>query len=184
MKNRRRWLLIIVVLFFLGFIPAYRGELVQLLQETGVYRLTPEAKKAISLQITDLYLGCRHSVSRQREVTAEDLPELLKEMQQNRKINVFTGEALVLNGEFSGLCPVCKEEEFVGVYQGYVAVYSGRPGRPGPVKEMTLLNVQGLPEEEITDLETGIAFSGLEEKLLILEAYSEEYTRNSNRPED
>jgi hypothetical protein len=48
---------------------------------------------------------------------------------------------------------------------------------------MTLLNIQGLPEEEITDLETGIAFSGLEEKLQILEAYSEEYARN-NRPED
>ncbi|NLY88164.1 MAG: hypothetical protein GX085_00855 [Firmicutes bacterium] len=183
MKNLRWWLLIIVAFFFFGFLLAYRGEFIRFLREAGVYQLPPRAVKTVTLQITDIYLGCRHSENHQDEVTAVELPVLLKKMQENRKISVFTGEVLVLNGEFPGLCPVCQEEEFIGVYQGHVAVYAGRPGRPGPVKEMTLLNIQGLPEEEIADLETGITFMGLEEKLRILEAYSEEYVRN-NRPED
>lgn len=182
MKNRWWWLLIIAA-FFLGFVSAYRGGFIRFFREAGVYQLPPKAVKAVTLQITDIYLGCRHSENHQEEIIGEELPARLGKMQENREISVFTGEVLVLNGEFPGLCPVCQEEEFIGVYQGYVAVYAGRPGRPGPVKEMTLLNIQGLPEEEITDLETGIAFSGLEEKLQILEAYSEEYARN-NRPED
>lgn len=190
MKNRW-WLLPFLLTFFLlGFLPAYRGEFIRFLRETGVYQLPPKAVKTVALQITDIYLGCRHSENRQEQITTGELPIFLGKMQENREISVFTGEVLVLNGEFPGLCPVCQEEEFIGVYQGYVAVYAGRPGRPGPVKEMTLLNIQGLPEEEIADLESGIAFAGQEEKLRILEAYSEifeasarEYGVN-NRPEE
>ena len=191
MKNRWWWLPFIVAFFFLGFIPAYRGEFLRFLREAGVYQLPPEAEKTVTLQITDIFLGCRHRESRQEEIAAGELPALLGEMQENRKTSVFTGEVVVLNGEFPGLCPVCQEEEFIGVYQGYVAVYAGRPGRPGPVKEMTFLNIQGLPEEEIADLEAGITFAGQKEKLHILEAYSEileadsgEYVLNNNRPEE
>ncbi len=172
MKNRWWWLLIIVA-FFSGFIPAYRGEFIRLLREAGVYRLPPETVKTVAVQITDTYLGCRHSENHQEQIITGELPVFLEKMQENREISIFTGEVLVLNGEFPGLCPVCQEEEFIGVYQGYVAVYAGRPGRPGPVKEMTLLSIEGLPGEEVADLETGITFAGREEKLHILEAYSE-----------
>lgn len=172
MKNRWWWLLTIPA-FLSGFIPAYRGEFSRFLREAGVYRLPAEAVKTVTVQITDIYLGCRHSENRQEQIATGELPAFLGKIHENREISVCTGEALVLNGEFPGLCPVCQEEEFIGVYQGYVAVYAGRPGRPGPVKEMTLLSIEGLPGEEVADLETGITFAGREEKLHILEAYSE-----------
>jgi len=180
---RWHWWIIIIFLFFLGFVPSYRGDIANILEKTGLRQAPATEEKTLSLEIIDLYLECRHIVTRQREITEDALPEFLREINKNRVISGYTGEELVLTGEIPGLCPVCQEKEFIGIYQGYIAVYAGRPDRPGPVKKMTSIKIQGLPEREIIDLEAGIIFNGEEEKLLILEAYSEEQTTN-NKPEE
>jgi hypothetical protein len=41
------------------------------------------------------------------------------------------------------------------------------------VKEATKIREVGLPENEVLDLKTGVSYQDAEEKLLILEGYSE-----------
>lgn len=173
MKSLRwHWWIIVPFLFFLGFVPSYRGDIGRILESI---RPVPVVEgKTLSLEINDLYLECLHSETRYREITESALADLFREFNNSLVLSGYSEEKLVLTGEITGLCPICQEEEFIGIYEEHIAVYAGLPHRPGPVKNVTSIKIQGLPEQEVRDLAAGIIFQDEKEKLLILEAYSEE----------
>lgn len=178
---RKPWWLIFPFLFFLGFVPSYRGDLGRILEK--LQTVPVGEPKMLSLEINGLYLECQHSETQYQEITGSALPDLLREDNKNLVLSGYTGEKLVLTEEITGLCPLCREEEFIGIYEDHIAVYAGLPHRPGPVKNVTAIKIRGLPEQEVRDLSAGIIFQDEKEKLLILEAYSEEQRAN-NKPEE
>lgn len=71
--------------------------------------------------------------------------------------------------EIRELCPSCKRARFLGISDGFVAVFSGTPAHRGEPVEITGIPAEALPQREMADLKRGIAFSGDKERLQLLE---------------
>lgn len=76
---------------------------------------------------------------------------------------------LRLTYERNELCPACRRLRFLGVSEGFVAVFRGTPGRRGEMVEVTQIPVSRLPRAELLDLRRGIAIRDERERLEILE---------------
>ena len=63
---------------------------------------------------------------------------------------------------------------FLGIHNGKVAVFRGKPGVYQRLVGITGIDVSSLPEFEIRNLEEGIAFSGEEELSMLLESLRED----------
>lgn len=173
MKLHRRYLFIGgALVFLLGFFAAYYGLNFKLSFNKSLLPQKPEAKtESITVQVTDLYLGCQHTEEYSKVIKSEELSTLLKEV-EDWEIKRVDKKNLILTRKNNGLCPICRQEEFLGIHGENIVIYFGRPDRPGPVKEVTPIKILSLPEKEIADLKRGVVFKDQKEKLLILEGYS------------
>lgn len=62
---------------------------------------------------------------------------------------------------------------FLGIAEGKIAVFRGKPGVYGRLERITDISATNLPEFEVRNLEKGIPYEGEEELLLLLESFSE-----------
>jgi len=61
---------------------------------------------------------------------------------------------------------------YLGIKDGYVAVFKDPPGPKARLKQMSKIPIKSLPEQEVKDLERGIQVKSEEELLEILEGLS------------
>lgn len=61
---------------------------------------------------------------------------------------------------------------YLGIKDGYVAVFKDPPGPRASLKQLTKISVKGLPEQEVKDLKNGIQINSEEELLEMLEGLS------------
>ena len=66
-------------------------------------------------------------------------------------------------------CESCTKNQYLGIFEGKVAVFRGTPEKPGPVSETTEIRTDLLPKVELEDLKEGIRFADDKEKLQLLE---------------
>jgi c-di-GMP-binding flagellar brake protein YcgR len=132
----------------------------------------PEAVRIAAPEIQMLLVKenarCGHSEERFTRISQAKL-RVFGQSYQGWRIEGRQGNLLVLKKTEDGLCAICQSEEFLGIASGKVAVVHGRPNRPGPVKELTTLSFDDLPEAEREDLRRGIVFRNSREKLQLLE---------------
>ncbi|MDR7865227.1 MAG: BofC C-terminal domain-containing protein [Sporomusaceae bacterium] len=81
----------------------------------------------------------------------------------------FDTQEAVLSLKIDSYCREHANNTFIGVKDGYVAVYSGRPGPRAIVKEITRIPVQQLTIEDIEELKRGMVVKSREELLRTLE---------------
>ncbi|NLK09236.1 MAG: hypothetical protein GX316_11160 [Firmicutes bacterium] len=62
---------------------------------------------------------------------------------------------------------------FLGIYDGKVAVFQGKPGIYEQVVHTTQIPVTSLPDFEVDNLKEGIPYSGEEELSVLLESFTE-----------
>lgn len=75
------------------------------------------------------------------------------------KINNFSKERVLITKEVEGLCKSHREESYLGIKNGYVAVYAGVPGLMKEIIiEVTAIPVNSLPEELQRQLAQGMNF--------------------------
>lgn len=89
------------------------------------------------------------------------------------KVREFSPDRIEVETKQPEMCRECRTSQFIGVRDGYVAVFAGRPDRPGPALEMTRILLARLPQPEQNRLAKGIAVKDMGERLQILEGLSE-----------
>lgn len=129
------------------------------------------AAPEIQMLLVKVSARCGHTEEQFAELPETQLRKI-GQSYQGWSIEGKQGNVLILKKIEEGLCSICQNEEFFGISKGRVAVYYGRPNRPGPVKEMTALRLEQLPDQEREDLEHGIIVHDSREKLQLLEGLS------------
>ncbi|HEY8344363.1 MAG TPA: BofC C-terminal domain-containing protein [Bacillota bacterium] len=174
----------LVTVFAMGFFysvsdfPLKRGGRVQ--KGDPIAQESERTRGQIQVRVIDYYLRCHHNTVKVLTIQEEDYHSFLSELTCDWEARGVADER-TLTKRLNTLCDNCQHQEYLGIYQDYVAVYHGTPDCPGPVKEVTGIRVSGLPENEVLDLKTGVPCRETEEKLLILESYSELAVENRGR---
>lgn len=81
----------------------------------------------------------------------------------------FDTQEVVISLKVDSYCREHANNMFIGVKDGYVAVYYGRPGPRAIVREVTKIPVQQLSAEDIEELKRGMVVKSREELLRTLE---------------
>ena len=98
-------------------------------------------------------------------MTRDEVAELYREWQ----ITSFDKDVVALQIAVDDVCKEHKKEQFVGMRDGIVGIYYGKPNEDAILKENLTLDTTMLIEEVQEALKVGIPFRSEEEKLRILE---------------
>lgn len=89
-------------------------------------------------------------------------------------VETFTEREVVLLTTVPGACPKHASRRYLGVSDGHVAVFQGRPGtNSAKVLEVFDLETSALPEREVQDLRRGVQVSTDDELKRVLQSYLE-----------
>lgn len=128
-----------------------------------------ELKPGAKLIFLTHFNGCGHE-----EITEELLEDALfgftkEELEENMKdwtVEYFSPEQVNLRREVNGSC---SEHYYIGIYEGYVALFQGRPGFEGSLIEKTDIMADVLREDDRIILEKGLVIENKQEFLKIRE---------------
>ncbi|NMA54532.1 MAG: hypothetical protein GX952_01195 [Firmicutes bacterium] len=168
-SRARRFLIAISILIIIALFSLNRlgGDV----QRHGS-RKTVVKQQSPSLLVEDCYYeGCGHNITEEQEL-APDLRRLApQELARlyNAAVYQVSEYRLTVQKSEPGLCPRCKEQVFVGIYQDKAAVFYGSPAGPHQLKEQTNIPVRKLPPQAVTDLRSGIPVNSQQELLQLLE---------------
>ena len=98
-------------------------------------------------------------------MTRDEVADLYQEWQ----ITSFDKEVVALQISVEGVCTEHKKDMFVGMRDGTVGIYYGKPNEHVVLKEALAIDPAMLVEQVQEALEVGIPFRSEEEKLRILE---------------
>ncbi|MFO7152968.1 MAG: BofC C-terminal domain-containing protein [Bacillota bacterium] len=90
----------------------------------------------------------------------------LREEFKEWKLEAFSHDEAVLTRSVDGLC---EEHYYIGIYEGYVALFQGKPGKDSKLLELTDIKAGILKEEDRKLLEDGIVINSRDEFLKIRE---------------
>lgn len=85
------------------------------------------------------------------------------------QVERFDAEQIVMQLQVDGYCQEHANHFFIGIKDGYVAVYYGRPDKRPILKEITKIKVDTLLPGDVQELEQGMVFESKEELLRTLE---------------
>lgn len=106
------------------------------------------------------YTVCGHTALQPRAQGVNDIIGLnraqLEEYFLGYTVEEFTEEQLVLSCYIEEPCRECQNYAFIGVKDGKVAVFYGRPRPDAAVKKLTEIEVSKLPKEVQAELQKGI----------------------------
>ncbi|HEX2952983.1 MAG TPA: BofC C-terminal domain-containing protein [Bacillota bacterium] len=129
------------------------------------------AAPEVQMLLVRVCARCGHTEEHFDRLTEAKL-KMIGQSYQGWSIEGKEGNVLILKRTEEGLCSVCQKEQFFGIAKEKVVIYYGRPNRPGPVKEITSIPYDRLPEQEREDLSRGIIIRNSREKLQLLEGLS------------
>ncbi|MCE5286771.1 MAG: BofC C-terminal domain-containing protein [Pelosinus sp.] len=126
---------------------------------------------------TDLVQRIIYAKCNDEEIThtqpAENLIGLnyqqLQKVYTGWSIDKFDTNEVVLTLHADGFCPEHANNLFVGVKDGYVAVFYGKPGDKAILKEITTLSVTKITPQDLEELQRGVVVESREQLLRTLE---------------
>lgn len=146
----------------------------------GLYRDTEVAQHDLGVKITPntvllqkiTYLKCGDQETFRTHPADNTVGKNFQQVQQvygGWNIEKFDINEVVMSLQVDALCPEHANNMFIGVKDGYVAVYYGRPGPKAMLKEMTKIPVNGLMGQDREELQRGVLVRSQEELLRTLE---------------
>ncbi len=121
---------------------------------------------------TIYYRDCKESEVMREKASAKvigmtrgEVADLYHEWQ----ITSFDNEMVALQLSVDGVCKEHKKDQFVGMRDGVVGIYYGKPNENAVLKEPLSIDAEMLVEQVEEALKNGIPFRSEEEKLRILE---------------
>ncbi len=164
----------IAIRLYAGALSPLRGGMMPVPQETEVAR--PDSKIKITAT-TDLvqkivYLKCNDEETF-RTKPADNLVGLnlsqVQKVYEGWTIDKFDNQEVVMNLKVDSFCREHANNTFIGVKDGHVAVYYGKPGPRAILKEMTQIPLTRLSAQDADEIKRGLAVQSREELLRTLE---------------
>lgn len=178
-RNIYRYIFIVLGIVILGFTLGYLKTFVSLdipdknntkrenqnVSRINQVRLTPQA----GFIFKTYYTKCGHEKIEKKlsndKFSGYTKKQLANEM-KNWEIESFTPKEVVLKRQVEN---VCDKHYFIGIKDGYVALFQGRPALPSKIIEKTDIIVDVLKEEDRAILEKGLVINNKREFLKIKE---------------
>ncbi|TYP48700.1 BofC C-terminal domain-containing protein [Thermosediminibacter litoriperuensis] len=157
--------------FFLSFLDFNKTQDMERISGNTEALQLPEEKLNPGAKIVFVtrYRGCGHEL--QKENSADDkflgyTKTQLQEEFKEWKVESFSSSQVILKREVDG---ICENHYYIGLYDGYVALFQGEPGKNSKVLEKTDIPAEILKEEDRRLLENGIIINSRDEFLKIRE---------------
>ncbi|MCK8825210.1 BofC C-terminal domain-containing protein [Fuchsiella alkaliacetigena] len=116
------------------------------------------------------YQDCGTLHREEKEIAAEKVLSQLATRYQDWQVVESNEQEVVLRKELAGNCPEHQVELYLGIEDGFVAIFSGPPGsEEATLQRQTEISIEYLPPSEIKSLEAGIKAESEEELLGLLE---------------
>lgn len=146
----------------------------------GMHRDTEVAQHDLGVKITPntvllqkiTYVKCGDQETFRTHAADNLLGKNFQQVQQvygGWNIEKFDIDEVVMSLQVDALCPEHANNMFVGLKDGYVAVYYGRPGPKALLKEVTKVAASSLMEQDREELQRGVVVHSQEELLRTLE---------------
>jgi hypothetical protein len=84
-------------------------------------------------------------------------------------IETFNEEKITMSLQVNDYCREHKANMFLGIKDGYVAIFYGKPGPKAILKEVTQTPINKLQPQAVEEIKQGLLFSSKAEMLYILE---------------
>ncbi len=84
-------------------------------------------------------------------------------------IDSFSAREVVMHHNVNGLCREHANSTYIGIKDGFVTIFYGKPGKNAIVKEITNISIDQLMPQDIKDLRKGIVIENREKLLRTLE---------------
>lgn len=142
--------------------------------EQAVSKTDNDIRVKQSTQIEQIYYYTKCKEEAIQEVTpnSEFIGYDYKQFQQiypQWNIELFTDDKIKMSLQVNDYCQVHKENNFIGISEGYVAIFCGTPDNKPLLREKTSIQVAKLHPQAIEEIEKGLIFSSKEEMLQFLE---------------
>lgn len=121
---------------------------------------------------TIYYRDCKESEVMREKASAKVIGMTRGEVEKlyhEWQITSFDNEVVTLQISVDGVCKEHKKDQFVGLKDGVVGIYYGKPNENAVLKESLTIDAAMLVEQVQEALKNGIPFQTEEEKLRILE---------------
>lgn len=175
--------MVIIASFAFSFLVFREHNLKQekYLTKSDVTEKKPEVKENVINENTEIVTKVIYEQTGQQEVTTikptQDMLGLtkkdLQEVYNGWIIEEFSPNKVQLTLRVKKQAEGLKKPKlYLGIKNGYVAVFQEPPGPKAKLKQLTKIPVKSLPEQEAKDLEKGIQVKSEEEMLEILEGLS------------
>ena len=131
---------------------------------------SPIGELKTTLILEAYYQGCGTLHREEREIAAEKVLGQLATRYQDWQVVESSEQKVVLRKEIAARCPEHQAELYLGLKDGFVAVYAGHPeSEEATLQRQTEISIEYLPPSEIKSLEAGIKAESEEELLGLLE---------------
>lgn len=178
--NTRRRFFLAATLFALSFVIAYYFETYIPHMSIPNPRLNTQVTKDNRIKVTanteliqkKVYLRCGDEEALRSKPTDNLIGMDISQVQKafpGWAIDKFDSDALELSMKVDDYCPDHANNYFIGIKDGRVAVFYGKPGPKAIMKEMTNIPVNALSGEDLEQLQKGLPVKSHEELLRILE---------------
>ena len=125
--------------------------------------------KGAKLIYITFYTGCGDEIIEKKDIDEKYIGLTKAELEQNEEdwfIDNFTPNEAILKREQNG---ICNNHYYVGIKDGYVALFQGIPGFQSTLIEKTSIIVDTLREDDRLILEKGLIINDKQEFLKIRE---------------
>lgn len=133
--------------------------------KTSEMKLTTGAK----LKYITFYIGCGDEITEEKNIDKKYIGLTKAELQQIEEdwcIDNFTPDEVILKREKNG---ICDNHYYVGIKDGYVALFQGIPGLQSTLIEKTGIMVDILRQDDRLILEKGLIINDKQDFLKIRE---------------
>lgn len=143
-------------------------------QETEVVKQDTKIKILANTDIVQriIYLKCNDEEELRTKAT-DSLVGLnyfqVQKMYSGWNIDKFDNKEVVMSLKIDSYCREHANNMFIGVQDGYVAVFNGKPGAKAIVREVTKIAVDKLHPQDVEELKRGMVVQSREELLRTLE---------------
>lgn len=160
--------------YYIAYLSFTRENMPILPQETEVVKQEGKIKIASDTDLVQkiLYLKCNDEEVLRTKPT-ENLVGLtiyqLQNIYQGWLFDKFDRHEVNMTLKIDGYCREHANNMFIGIQDGHVAVFYGKPDSRRIIKEVTDIQVNKLMEQDVDELQQGLVVSSREELLRTLE---------------
>ncbi|MEN6412613.1 MAG: BofC C-terminal domain-containing protein [Veillonellales bacterium] len=162
------------VCYYFLHVPDGEGNRSLIPQEAEVVKQDTKIKISADTDIVQriLYLKCNDEEELRTKAT-DSLIGLnyfqVQKMYSGWNIDKFDNHEVVMSLKVDSYCREHANNMFIGIKDGYVAVFNGKPGSKAIVKEVTKIAVDKLHPQDVEELKRGMVVKSREELLRTLE---------------